>query len=124
MFEQRYGFTFEAAHELAANVAHAPEHAYSRVHGHSFAVTLVLRAERLGPQGWIVDFAQLRALAERLKSALDHRLLNEIDGLSRPTLENISAWIFAQAAASAPALHRVEVSRPTLNETVAYSAGA
>jgi 6-pyruvoyltetrahydropterin/6-carboxytetrahydropterin synthase len=123
MYEQSYSFTFEAAHELAANVAAAPGHAYSRVHGHSFAVTLTLRAESLGDKGWIVDFAELRALAEAVKAALDHRLLNEIKGLERPTLENIARWIFERVAEKAPAIARVDVARPSLNERVGYSSG-
>lgn len=122
MYEQSYSFTFEAAHELAANVAATPGHAYSRLHGHSFAVILTLRAASLGARGWIVDFADLRALADSIKSELDHRLLNEIGGLERPTLENIARWIFDRAAAKAPQIVRVDVARPTLNESVAYCA--
>ena len=124
MYEQSYSFTFEAAHELAANVAAAPGHAYSRLHGHSFAVTLTLRAASLGEKSWIVDFAELRAIAEAVRAELDHRLLNDIKGLERPTLETIARWIFERVAEAAPAISRVDVARPTLNERVSYSAGA
>ncbi len=122
MYEQSYQFTFEAAHDLAENVRGEGDHPYSRIHGHSFVVTLTLRAEKLAPEGWIIDFARLRDICARLREKLDHRLLNSIAGLERPTLENTAAWIFKAAAVEAPALYRVELERPTLNERVAYYA--
>lgn len=122
MYEQSYQFTFEAAHDLAENVKGAEDHPYSRIHGHSFVVTLTLRADKLAPEGWIIDFAKLKAICERLHDRLDHRLLNAIPGLERPTLENTAAWIFDAAVADAPALFKVELARPTLNERVAYLA--
>jgi 6-pyruvoyltetrahydropterin/6-carboxytetrahydropterin synthase len=122
VYEQSYQFTFEAAHDLADNVKGSPDHAYARIHGHSFVVTLTLRAERLAPEGWIIDFATLKAICARLHDRLDHRLLNSIEGLERPTLENTAAWIFKAASAEAPSLHKVELERPTLNERVAYYA--
>lgn len=122
VYEQSYRFTFEAAHDLAENVKGETDHPYARIHGHSFVVTLTLRAERLAPEGWIIDFAKLKAICMRLHDRLDHRLLNVIEGLERPTLENTAAWIFKAAAAEAPALYKVELERPTLNERVAYYA--
>lgn len=123
MYEQSYEFAFEAAHELADNVGDAA-HRYARIHGHSFVVTLTLRADRLAPEGWIIDFARLREICDGLKDRLDHRLLNAIPGLERPTLENLAAFIFKEASSAAPALYRVEIARPTLGERVAYVASA
>ena len=122
MYEQSYQFTFEAAHDLAENVKGQDDHPYSRLHGHSFVVTLTLRARELTPEGWIIDFARLRTICERLHGLLDHRLLNTIEGLERPTLENTAAWIFNEAAKDTKALFKVEIERPTLKERVAYYA--
>lgn len=122
MYEQSYQFTFEAAHDLAENVRGEGDHPYARVHGHSFVVTVTLRAGALAPEGWIMDYAALRKACERVRDRLDHRLLNDIAGLERPTLENTAAWIFKAFAPETPALWRVEVARPTLNERVAYCA--
>ena len=123
MYEQSYQFTFEAAHDLAEAVKGDADHPYARIHGHSFVVTLTLRAEELAPEGWIMDFATLRAICEDLRERLDHRLLNTIEGLERPTLENIAAWIFKAASKAAPGLYKIKIARPTLNECVAYCAG-
>jgi 6-pyruvoyltetrahydropterin/6-carboxytetrahydropterin synthase len=122
VYEQSYEFTFEAAHDLAENVKGQDDHPYSRIHGHSFVVTLTLRARELAPEGWIIDFATLRDACDRLHALLDHRLLNTIEGLERPTLENTAAWIFKRAAKDLTALYKVEIARRTLNERVAYYA--
>jgi len=122
VYEQSFQFAFEAAHDLAETVEGQSDHPYARLHGHSFVATLTLRAERLAPEGWIIDFADLKAIAAELRGRLDHRLLNTIEGLERPTLENIASWIFKEASRRAPALYKVELQRPTLNERVAYCA--
>ena len=118
MYEQTYRFGFEAAHELAANVE--PGHDYAHVHGHSFEAVVTLRAAALGPQGWVADFADLRAACEDVRGRLDHRFLNRIEGLEHPTMEVIAGWIFEKLRSELPALARVEVARPSLGERVAY----
>jgi 6-pyruvoyltetrahydropterin/6-carboxytetrahydropterin synthase len=122
VYEQSYEFTFEAAHDLADNVKGEDDHPYARIHGHSFVVTVTLRAAALAPEGWIMDYAKLRAICEGVRARLDHRLLNAIPGLERPTLENTAAFIFKAFEKEVPALWRVEVARPTLNERVAFYA--
>jgi 6-pyruvoyltetrahydropterin/6-carboxytetrahydropterin synthase len=122
VYEQSYEFAFEAAHDLAENVKGEGDHPYARVHGHSFIVTITLRAETLSPEGWIMDYAALRRICDRVRDRLDHRLLNTIPGLERPTLENTAAWIFRAFATETPALWRVEIARPTLKERVAFYA--
>ncbi len=122
MYEQSYRFTFEAAHDLAETVKGDSDHLYARLHGHSFVATLTLRTERLAPEGWIIDFAELKAICAEIHDRLDHRFLNTIAGLEQPTLENTAAWIFAEAARRAPKLYKVDLARPTLNERVAYYA--
>ena len=126
-YEQSYEFSFEAAHELGGSVsddARAAGHAYARLHGHSFVATVTLSASSLENGRWIVDFAQLKAACARIAERLDHRLLNEIEGLDTPTLENIAAWIFHEIAHELPMVAAVSLARPTLRERVVYSAGA
>lgn len=117
MFEQTYSFGFEAAHELAANVS--GDHDYAHVHGHSFEVTVTLRGAS-GPEGWLVDFAEVRAACDAVRDTLDHRFLNRIEGLERPTLERIAVWAFERLAPALPALASVAVARPSLRERVTY----
>ena len=58
-------FTFEAAHRLP-NVP--PGHKCARLHGHSFEVTVHVRGPLSAHEGWVMDFADLKA-AVILKSA-------------------------------------------------------
>lgn len=121
MFEQRYTFHFEAAHELARNVESA-DHPYAHVHGHSFQVTLFLRGPKLSDKGWLTDFGDVRKTAGGLRDLLDHRFLNHIEGLEVPTLENLSKFIFDKARGELQLLSAVEVARPSLGESCRYEA--
>lgn len=119
MYEQRYRFHFEAAHELGGNVESA-DHPYAHIHGHSFEVVLILRGDALGPKGWLTDFADVRGAADDLRALLDHRFLNKIEGLEVPTLENLARFILDRTKERLPRLSEVEVGRPSLGESVSY----
>ncbi|HCJ16279.1 MAG TPA: 6-pyruvoyl tetrahydrobiopterin synthase, partial [Hyphomonas sp.] len=47
---------------------------------------------------------------------LDHKLLNDIEGLEVPTLERICLWAAADLKEGLPGLTKVAISRPSLNE--------
>ncbi|MEM0929901.1 MAG: 6-carboxytetrahydropterin synthase [Pseudomonadota bacterium] len=123
MIEQRLVFHFEAAHELGSNVGD-PSHDYAHIHGHSFMTTLILRGEPDPETGWLIDFAQVRAESERIRGVLDHRLLNAIEGIGKPTLENLGRYIFDLAKDALPPLAAVEVARPSLGEAVRFEPSA
>ena len=119
MYEIFKQFSFDAAHHLAPNVGEA--HPCSRLHGHSFSVTITLRGEPDPKNRWIVDFYVLQKALDRVHGELDHRFLNEIKGLEVPTLENICYWIWQKLKADFPQLYRVAVARGTLGEGCSYS---
>jgi 6-pyruvoyltetrahydropterin/6-carboxytetrahydropterin synthase len=100
-------FTFEAAH-LLPNV---PEgHKCKRLHGHSYHVHVHVRGEPDSELGWIVDFADIAEAFQPLFKQLDHRYLNEIDGLENPTSEVIAQWIWVRLAPRLPGLSKVVVA--------------
>ena len=84
-------FTFEAAHRLP-NVP--PEHKCARLHGHSFHVEVHVEGDVGDESGWVLDFADIRDAFAPVHDALDHRYLNEIDGLENPTSEHLAAWLW------------------------------
>ncbi len=106
--------SFEAAHRLGG--ADDPE-AYRRIHGHSFELTATLRGRPDPERGWVDDLGALSDALAALASRLDHGMLNEIEGLERPTLERICAWAAGELRPRFPALARVAASRPSLRET-------
>ena len=84
-------FGFEAAHRLPE----APEgHKCRRLHGHSFKVELACEGEVDSRTGWLIDFADIKAAFEPIHEQLDHRYLNEIEGLENPTAEVLARWIW------------------------------
>lgn len=97
-------FTFEAAHRLP-NVP--PGHKCERLHGHSFRCEIRVRGDVDPRRGWIIDFADISRAFEPIRARLDHYYLNEIEGLSNPTSENIARWIWQQLAPSLPGLSAV-----------------
>jgi 6-pyruvoyltetrahydropterin/6-carboxytetrahydropterin synthase len=97
---------FEAAHRLP----NVPEgHKCARLHGHSFKVEVHVAGPLDPGLGWVVDFADIAAAFEPIHDALDHRYLNDIEGLENPTSENLAAWIWDRLAAGGLALSRVVV---------------
>lgn len=85
-----------------------------RIHGHTYEVLVAFRAEKLTPEGFIVDFGQLGPIQDKLKKVFDHTFLLFRDDPSAwvfkeipqeliklvwlpviPTCENLSNWLFA-----------------------------
>ena len=118
-FEITKSFVFDAAHQLAANVPAG--HIYAGLHGHSFEVTLAFAGEPGAHTGWIVDFAEIDAVLTGLRARLDHKYLNEIKGLERPTLERIAAWIWDEMRPALPSLTRVHIARGSCREACTYT---
>jgi 6-pyruvoyltetrahydropterin/6-carboxytetrahydropterin synthase len=109
--------TFESAHRLP----HVPEgHKCARLHGHSFRVEVHVTGVPDPEMGWVMDFADVRAAAEPVREALDHRYLNEIEGLDNPTSEVLAAWIWDRLRPALPGLSRVVV-RETCSSGASYT---
>lgn len=99
-------FTIEAAHRLP-NVPAG--HKCARLHGHSFRVELHVSGEVDELTGWIMDFAEVKAIFQPVYDRLDHHYLNEIAGLENPTSENLARWIWNEIKSQLPLLSKVIV---------------
>ena len=97
-------YRFEAAHFLPKV---APGHKCARMHGHSYTVDVVIEGEIHPELGWLMDFGDLDALVMPLIDALDHRVLNEIEGLENPTSEILSRWFWRALRPNVPLLVEV-----------------
>jgi 6-pyruvoyltetrahydropterin/6-carboxytetrahydropterin synthase len=80
---------FDSAHWLP----HVPKgHKCHGVHGHTYRLQLRIEGP-VGDDGFVVDYQVVRDAWHKLEKQLDHKLLNDVDGLSNPTCENIGAWV-------------------------------
>lgn len=113
-FEITKAATFDAAHFLADGPEHRP---YANMHGHSFRVEASVRGPTQDPVGWVADLADLDTVLKGVAAELDHGVLNEKPGLSRPTLEHICLYFAERLRPAFPGLSRVVVSRPTIGES-------
>ena len=112
-FEITKAVSFEAAHFMGGK----PEgHPYRNVHGHSFRIEVTVAGTVQPNEEWVQDFSELTAILHDTANKLDHRLLNEIDGLAVPTLERICIWVAADLKPRLPGLRRVTLARPSLDE--------
>jgi 6-pyruvoyltetrahydropterin/6-carboxytetrahydropterin synthase len=99
-------FTLEAAHWLP----NVPEgHKCRRMHGHSFRVQIHVQGPLDARLGWVMDFADLKAAFQPIEDQLDHRCLNEVEGLENPTSENLARWVWERLKPALPALCKVMV---------------
>lgn len=98
-------FSIEAAHRLPE----VPEgHKCRRLHGHSYRVTVLVSGEVDPRTGFVVDFADLYQAFAPLHEQLDHRYLNEVEGLLNPTSENLARWIWVRLVDKLP-LYEVRI---------------
>lgn len=82
---------FAAAHQLRGFHGGCEQ-----LHGHNWKVEVTVRGPRLGPDGLLMDFQEIKAATREALEALDHRFLNEIPWFreKNPSSENIARELF------------------------------
>ncbi len=81
-------YRFESAHRLPL----VPDgHKCKNMHGHNYRIEVVVSG-RLDARGFVADFAEIDADVMPLIKKVDHRVLNDVEGLENPTAEIIAAW--------------------------------
>jgi 6-pyruvoyltetrahydropterin/6-carboxytetrahydropterin synthase len=93
MFAAKIKADFSAAHQLQEGGGKCES-----LHGHNFAVEVVVESEALDPCGMVIDFRLLKTKTRSILEALDHHYLNELPMFQgkNPSAENIAAYIFAE----------------------------
>jgi 6-pyruvoyltetrahydropterin/6-carboxytetrahydropterin synthase len=118
MMEIAYRFGFDAAHRFDTY----PEgHPYRGVHGHSFQVEVAITGEPDLASGFVADLGEVESACSAVRATLDHRMLNDIPGLDKPSLENLCVFIWSALSARFPALARVTVRRDSSGQSCSYT---
>ena len=110
-------FYFESAHTLRRTIG---AEGSRRIHGHTYHAEIFLQGEVDPASGMLVDLAEVRAAIACVREQLDHRLLDEVQGLGPATLENLCHFIFTQIEPKLPLLHAVVVERPASGDKCRY----
>lgn len=99
-------FRFEAAHFLPKVDCN---HKCRNMHGHGFK----LRVKVYGPvdreMGWVMDYYDLKMAVEPLIERMDHKILNDIEGLENPTCENLAIWLLERIKAKVPLVRSLTI---------------
>ncbi len=109
-------FRFEAAHDLPT---FPPDHKCHRLHGHSFRFDVVVEGEVDPAKGYLIDYGDIKKVVDPLVRRLDHYYLNEIEGLSNPTSENVARWLWDRLKPLLPQLSSLIVHE-TCTSTCEY----
>ncbi len=85
-------FTFEAAHRLP----NLPEgHKCRNLHGHNYQLDVTIEG-KLDECGFVMDYAELEEIVGPIVQRVDHRYLNDVEGLENPTSEIMLEWFMAR----------------------------
>ena len=110
-------FQIEAAHHLP----NLPEgHKCRQLHGHSFRVIINVEGDVDDHLGWVMDFADISKAFSPVFDMLDHKYLNEINGLDNPTSENLAYWIWQMLKPGLQQLSSIEI-RETCTSGCVYN---
>jgi 6-pyruvoyltetrahydropterin/6-carboxytetrahydropterin synthase len=91
------GFYFDAAHTLdKRDVDCYTQIKSATIHGHTYHASISIEGEP-DENGMIKDLNAVWLMIDFVKSHLDHKFLNEVEGLGRPTLENLCLFISKKA---------------------------
>ncbi len=105
-------FTFEAAYSLPTRA----------IRGMSFHARLSAddSVSLSYPDGDGEVTTQIADAVRHVRDCLDHRHLNDIDGLRQPTLQAIAIYIWNACEVLLPSLAEVRVSRPSHGDGCIY----
>lgn len=120
IYELSQQFFFEAAHTLDREIDALSS---KRIHGHTYHAEVSVRGPRNPETGMVIDLGLLRREIERIRSVLDHAFLDHVEGLGKPTLENLSAFIANRLVDLDPPISSVRVWREASGDSCRLTLG-
>ena len=118
-YELTQRFFFEAAHTLQRE--HDTDSS-RRIHGHTYRAKVTVGGPPEKLSGMVVDLAVLRRAIEQTRERLDHRMLDDVEGLGPATLENLCSFIYRSMVSPGWKLLRVEVGREASGDSCCLQA--
>jgi 6-pyruvoyltetrahydropterin/6-carboxytetrahydropterin synthase len=107
---QHYRIWKEVTLDSSLQLRHAPDGSpLRRLHGHTYTLRLHLAAALDEWLGWVVDFADVKALFDPVFQMVDHQPLHEIADLKDCDTASMADWILQKGRATLPELVRVDL---------------
>lgn len=106
-------FFFDAAHTLRRDIE---VEGSRRVHGHTYHAEVWLSGPRDPVSGMVIDLGLLRRRLDTVREQLDHHMLDDVPGLTPPTLENLCLFVATALSDLQPPPSRVRVWREALGD--------
>ena len=86
-------------------------HICKNMHGHTFNITIYVQGEINEKDGFVIDFYDIDTIFNKhIHNKIDHKVLNDVEGLENPTSEFLCKWIWNNLIDYIPNLNKVEVS--------------
>ncbi len=103
-------FHFEASHRLDHL---SVDHPCYQLHGHSYRVEVEVYGEVDPKTGFVIDYRDLKAIVGPVIGRLDHRHLNDVEGLEITSTEHIARWLWNEIKPRLPILSKIIIYETT-----------
>ena len=108
-------FTFDSAHSLP----NVPEgHKCKAIHGHTYHLKVLIEGDLDPLLGWVMDFSDLKNVVKPVIDQIDHKYMNELEGLENPTCEAIAKWLWDKIKPELPLLKEIVLHETPTSGTV------
>lgn len=113
-------FVFEAAHTLKQRHVNVSDKINSEnIHGHTYHASISYEGE-VQENGMVKDFGHIKYAVDAIIRDLDHKFLDHVEGLGRPTMENLCLFIANKLQKSDSQLCEVIVERKATGDKCTY----
>ena len=92
------------------------------MHGHNYEFEVYISAFVLRDDGFVLDFWELDKKIQPIIDDIDHRCLNDIEGLENPTAEIIARWLLKRIRQAIREYENIHDSKVQVWETKDCSA--
>ena len=87
------------------------DHICKQMHGHTFNIVVYLEGPIDAETGFVMDFFDLdKIVKEEVITNIDHKVLNNINGLINPTSEYLSIYVWDKLKDKLQYLSKVSIS--------------
>ena len=113
-------FVFEAAHTLKGRSINVLDKLNSEnIHGHTYHASISYEGE-VQEDGMVKDFGHIKWAVDAIIRELDHKFLDNVEDLGRPTMENLCLFIAKKLSKSDSKLCEVTVERKATGDKCTY----